>query len=358
MYKVVFWTGSINSHSSYVIDEFAKNNDVIIAYAERSFRNFTNFEIKHCKLTPISNKEDIISLVKSTKDYIHINNCFKVNPKYKIIKIALKLLVKENLTIISLFQEQYPYKGFIGKLRQLKWYWIYNYGLGSKHKLIGYCGQIAKISLIKSCVCRDKLFDFIYTPWYQNITEIKTQALPTFIMVGQLVRRKEILRVIQIFRTFNLNFKFKIIGDGVLRNKIISLIENDKRFEFLGSLQPFDVQKQYAKSDLLILASSFDGWGCSVNEAMSQGCRVLVSNSCGSSSLVSPKTGSIFKAGNWQDFRGKVQLEILKLPLSLKQKQEIIEYSQNISPEAEAIHLNKIFDFYFKKKERPTPPWS
>lgn len=361
MYNLVFWTGSVNFHNIQTLDHFGKNNNVIIAYHNRSFRDLTNVPVNNCSLVQLESKDDYIHLINQTAHYIHVNNAFKVHQGHEIIQAALKELVKRKYHLISLFQEQFPSNGILGWLRRFKWFWIYHFGLGRTHKAIGYCGLNAYTSLKRALVSTDLLHDFIYTPWYTKKLPPKMNKSITFIMVGQLVPRKAVIETINTFKSIHQNFIFKIIGDGVLKEPIKNLISDDPRFQYLGSLPPHAVQEQYNYSDILILSSSFDGWGCSTNEAISQGCKVIVSTACGSHVLTNyiPNSGYTFRYGDWHSLRQIAIKVINNGPLSIAEKKQIIKNALVLKPEVEACYLKELLDFSFKKiQPKPIAPWS
>lgn len=357
--NVVFWSGCVDMHTANVFNYLGQDNDVIIAYVDRSFRGYTEVIVPNCQLVNIETLADVFQLIEETSDYIHISNAFKVIPKHWILHRALKELVKKRCYLISLFQEQYPYNGLLGFMRRVKWMYTYNWGMGRTHKLIGYCGTKAYFSLRKAFVSKARLVEFIYTPWYNNSFTTTVTKISTFIMVGQLVPRKCIIETINIFKQINKDFVFKIIGDGFLKNEVINLIQNDSRFKYLGTLKPEEVQKEYSNSDVLILSSSFDGWGCSVNEAISQGCRVIVSDNCGSESLIrtNPMLGNVFHSGNWTELKQFIVSSIVEGPLDLKKKHSIKEWSQNISPQVEAEYLQEVLNSLYNSKPLPQAPW-
>lgn len=359
MFRVVFWTECINFHTLQLFECFGCYNDVVIAYCNRSFRGYVDLKINNCKTVQILDFEDCIKLMEETSDYIHISNAFKTDRKYAILKEALKELVRRKFNLISLFQEQYPYTGFKGFLRSVKWFYIYNFGIGKTHKLIGYCGQRAYISLRRSIVGKQKLAEFIYTPWYDEEMPIVLTDVPTFIMVGQLVERKRVIETVKIFKSLDKDFVFKIIGDGVQKKELEDLIHDDSRIKFLGRLSPSEVQREYAESDYLVLSSAFDGWGCSVNEAITQGCKVIVSDHCGASSLIldHPFLGLIFKSDDWNMFGDIVKDSILGGSLSYETKFQIKTWSKRISPHIESNYLTELLNSLHNGENNVHVPW-
>ena len=357
--NIVYWTASIDLHTIYVFDYLGKVHNVVVAYCQRSFRDYVNIDVSNCKLFEITTPSDIAQLLDITSDYIHISNAFKVMREHSILKKALSKLVKRHFTLISLFQEQYPYEGFLGYLRQIKWTWMYKFGLGRHHKLIGYCGEKAYRSLRLASIPDEKLAEFIYSPWYKASIQLTQTSKPTFIMVGQLVTRKRVIETILACKQIHADFDFKIIGDGPLKNKILNAICQDKRFRFLGTLPPEKVQKEYSSSDTLILSSAFDGWGCSVNEALSQGCRVIVSDSCGASSLIKAngRLGNVFKSDDWTQFTQLIKSYINAGSLNLSEKESIQRWSACIHPKVLAEYLNALLIWKFHNGNKPDAPW-
>lgn len=91
----------------------------------------------------------------------------------------------------------------------------------------------------------------------------------------------------------------KFIGNGPLYGELEYEIKEyslQKKVKLLGTKQQSQVPDYLSNSDILILPSVYDGWGAVVNEALQQGCYVLVSDASGASLLpqMEPKLGKIF----------------------------------------------------------------
>lgn len=96
--------------------------------------------------------------------------------------------------------------------------------------------------------------------------------------VGRLAPEKNLPRLIQSFRRVAPDgWKLLVVGDGPLRN----LVENQPDICWLGGKPWNEVPEALALADALILPSSFEPWGLVVNEAMTCGLPVLVSEKCG-----------------------------------------------------------------------------
>ncbi len=82
------------------------------------------------------------------------------------------------------------------------------------------------------------------------------------------------------------NFRMTVAGDGPLRNKMISFIDDNKLSDTVnmpGMLSGEETKKLMLQSDVFLATSSCkEGWGVTVNEAMGAGCAVVASASIGS----------------------------------------------------------------------------
>lgn len=93
-----------------------------------------------------------------------------------------------------------------------------------------------------------------------------------------------------------------VVGDGVEREPLESLaLELElRRARFLGALPPERLPAIWAASDLFVLASRHEPWGVVVNEALSAGLPVVVSDQVGAGvDLVQPgRNGERFAVGD------------------------------------------------------------
>lgn len=81
------------------------------------------------------------------------------------------------------------------------------------------------------------------------------------------------------------NFKLRFIGRGPLESemkKMVSRLKLDNYVEFLGSMPPESVRTYMEESEIFIATSDQnEGWGATVNEAMSSACAVVASHAIG-----------------------------------------------------------------------------
>ena len=107
----------------------------------------------------------------------------------------------------------------------------------------------------------------------------------TIVVVGRLVCQKKIDRVIRIAKKIkddNLPITIQIIGDGVLKNKLMDFAKNlnvDKHIQFLGyKKNPYPYIKA---ANLLLSTSENEGFSLVICEAMCLDIPVISTKTCG-----------------------------------------------------------------------------
>jgi glycosyltransferase involved in cell wall biosynthesis len=103
-----------------------------------------------------------------------------------------------------------------------------------------------------------------------------------FLFSGQLIERKNIFIVVKAFsRLKNTDIELNIVGSGELGPTIEKYIENDRRINLLGFVDPENIYHVYHKNDVFVLPSLDDGWALVVNEAMASGMPIIGTNEVG-----------------------------------------------------------------------------
>ena len=241
MRRIVFWTESLNMHTSCMFEELGKHIDVIAIYYIRGNRDFGELPFKNIKMFRISNKHEADKIIDEFKDCVHVNSALKLYDREDafILNYALRRMLKENYFVVSLYLEQYYYWGVKGLLRRLKWGLLFNFGYARKLKALGCCGYTGVIAHRKAFVPQKKLFDFIYTvptsdSYLINTTDTVQCKLGGFIdnteeshprrfvFVGQLRERKSIIELVNVFNSIDRDYELYIIGDGPQKTKLLN----------------------------------------------------------------------------------------------------------------------------------------
>ena len=133
----------------------------------------------------------------------------------------------------------------------------------------------------------------------------------TFLYVGRVVGCKNIELMLNAFTNMfanNVNVCLNIVGDGELLPQYRQQYGNYNNIIFSGKCVGESLVQQYHSSDVFILPSAHEPWGLVVNEAMSAGLPVIVSDQVGAAyDLVEGKeTGFIFKWNDANDLQQKM----------------------------------------------------
>lgn len=199
--------------------------------------------------------------------------------------------------------------------------------------------------------------------YFTDIPELVPSAnenIFNIIFVGSLVKRKDpetLLRA--LYSLPKDNWQAKFIGDGPLRKDLMRLVERtdlESKIEFLGNVKNDGILDYLANSDVLVLPSRHDGWGAVVNEALSQGTRVLVSSEAGASALVRNRShGAIFTPGD-DAVLARLLRFYMENGLTSSQRIEIATWARaSISARAAADYLLQLVSG--ETKGLANPPW-
>jgi glycosyltransferase involved in cell wall biosynthesis len=110
---------------------------------------------------------------------------------------------------------------------------------------------------------------------------------PSFLYVGRLSSEKNLSRLIAAFArvaTGAPDARLRLAGDGPLRADLTEQVRSlrlEHVVSFLGGLDQAALGAEYLRATALVLPSLREPWGLVVNEALSHGCPVLVSEACG-----------------------------------------------------------------------------
>lgn len=158
-------------------------------------------------------------------------------------------------------------------------------------------------------VSMEKLFKFSY--FVDGRTD-RAPRLPAgdhsfrILFLGQFIPRKrveDLLRVMPALRLRGINAQLRIIGNGPLRDtyqKEAKALGCSDLITIEGPIAPAEVPRAVQSADVVVLPSSYDGWGITVNEALHAGVPAIATTSCGASEILvsHPKWGGVYQAGD------------------------------------------------------------
>jgi glycosyltransferase involved in cell wall biosynthesis len=213
----------------------------------------------------------------------------------------------------------------------------------------------------------EKLYPFGYfrsTPRFDgNNNGFKARSTIEVVFVGQLVRRKGVdilLDAIGPLFTDYPNLILTIIGDGPERSQLEQQAAPiSSRITFAGKMSPPEIPGRLAAADVLVLPSRWDGWGLVVNEALSAGVPVIVSDQCGAAEVIhNGMNGYVVLNEDREGFRGSLRRCFdPKERATLRSAAKVS--SKSISTEAVAPYLIQSLEHMLDGSSfRPSPPWA
>lgn len=154
---------------------------------------------------------------------------------------------------------------------------------------------------------------------YKNNTE---KSVFTIISVGGGMKIKNNLAICKAINEIkDIQIKFIVIGKlGVQGNKI----KDYKFVEYYENLPHEEVLEKMQQSDLYIQNSYFETFGLSITEAISKGCKILVSKNVGALSIMDSLNEDMIIVNN-ED----IQEIIGKIKLTYKRRNQKKEYIKN-----------------------------
>jgi|SRR5690554_920114 len=151
--------------------------------------------------------------------------------------------------------------------------------------------------------------------------EYKLKGKKVVLFVGRFIPEKGLSlflnRMAQIIRD-NDDFQFVFVGDGVEKEKLLSLVKGHKLEEkvvFPGKFQAEELYGWYACASGFLLPSLFEPFGAVVNEALIFGLTVLCSQFAGASTLIHQGNGYVFNPSDKSDSINKFNLFMEKIPI-------------------------------------------
>lgn len=135
----------------------------------------------------------------------------------------------------------------------------------------------------------------------------------SFLFVGRIIPLKNLELMIDAFLAAfgeSTNVKLRIVGDGDLLTDLRNKYLSTKNVMFTGGKFGDELISEYVNASALILPSYNEQWGLVVNEAMSAGLPVIVSDQVGAAwDLVKGRdTGFIFRYDDVEDLADKMRI--------------------------------------------------
>ncbi len=262
----------------------------------------------------LSKKIDIKVIVLSKK---YKNYQFKINRKFYQFLDKIEFPQKKIHQIISKFNPQFiifggyrlKYNSYINKIIKEKnikfYYWLERLDTSKKiktalikiffKKILPKADGIMAIGKEAEKFYKSFNHNVINLPYsikFENIirdSKIKKKKVK-FLFVGQLIKRKGINIILQLFNLKKYsNCEMIIVGDGEYKNEVLKLCKKNKHVKYFNFQNKNELKKIYLSSDILIFLSKFDGWGVVALEAMNYGLLIISTNNAGVAEIIPKK---------------------------------------------------------------------
>ncbi len=238
-------------------------------------------------------------------------------PEYWLQAIILLLRKKTFACFCDSTKYDNPQRLFVGQLKRVFFRWcsgIFCYGQRAAEYVRLYGATPEKI--IHRCQAAALYEGYSrQLALGRRLAEHKVAAPPRFLYVGRLSREKSIehlILAIDRLRKSSPAVKLVVVGGGPEETRLKGLCRQlniEENVLFAGPKHDADLFSEYLKATALVLPSYSEPWGLVVNEALSHGCPVIVSDRCGCvpELVINGKTGYSFEWGNLSDLADKLQ---------------------------------------------------
>lgn len=233
-------------------------------------------------------------------------------------------------------------------LREVRYRWHALMWKNHIHRILAL-GEMTADSLVRFGFDREKIIEFGYFPAIADTTKKVAQNVRDghpfeILVVASHERWKRIDLILQAVATQAENCHLTIVGTGTLSRRLKDLsttLSFKHPITWIDRLPNAEVQQRMAQSDLLILASDYDGWGAVINEALGVGTPAICSSACGAKSLTQYGLPiQVFSSGDLSALRHMLEAQLVQGELSVKDRQRTRQLAEaTISPRAAAKRL-------------------
>lgn len=164
---------------------------------------------------------------------------------------------------------------------------VFCYGIRSKQYVASYGIDPQKIfdGCQAAALARD--YDAVAIQSYYGSNSFSSASSSKFLYVGRLAKQKGLFDLLDAFcriREHNPEATLDLVGSGLLEEDLRQRARRlgiESAVAFLGIKTPEDIGRLLMSSAAMVLPSHTEPWGLVVNEALSFGCPVVVSDVCG-----------------------------------------------------------------------------
>jgi glycosyltransferase involved in cell wall biosynthesis len=180
-----------------------------------------------------------------------------------------------------------------------------------------------------------------------RITHRASPNAPRYLYVGRLSKEKALDTLLYAFGKVNAkkpSATLNIVGGGPERKKLVDLSKRlnlSRSVCFAGSKSGKELFAEYSIATCFVLPSRSEPWGLVVNESLSYGCPVIVSENCGCAPdlVVEGKTGFVHKVDDVNDLSDKMLMAPGHFSKIRQTAISCIELMENYNPDIAATQI-------------------
>ncbi len=183
---------------------------------------------------------------------------------------------------------------------------VFCYGLRSAEYIKSYGVEAKKITFPCQAAALPHEYDATAVRHFYHTVTLDYCIAPRFIYIGRLAKEKGLIDAFVAFsevRKLHPRGHFDLFGVGPIRDELVAKTQElgvAAATTFHGSRDLSEIAPLLLQSTALLLPSYSEPWGLVVNEALSYGCPVIVSDHCGCvpELVIDGVTGYSFETGN------------------------------------------------------------
>lgn len=346
---LIFWQPNKNIHEAAYIKRLSFIvGRVTVVYKgdfsrERQSVGFDNVDYGCANLIRCTDCSSLpAAALDSSSNAVHLLTGIR---SFELTSAAFNILKKFNVRIF-LISEARNFLGIRGAIKVVESI-IYEQEIHSRLNGVLAMGRLGCRWFKRAGYPVTKIYPFCYAVEY-DATPFSSRCdfdgeCFRVVYIGQLIQRKSVNLLFEALKTFSPRARREllVVGDGPqlsdLKIQARDLVDT-WCVDFLMPMHNKMINGLLRSCDILVLPSRWDGWGVVVNEALHAGCKVVVSNCCGSENLVNSMCGAVFKSGNLKSLRGALSA-VAAMPNDIEHRNRVIAYSSEFSPERMANYL-------------------
>lgn len=316
--SLVFVSNFFNHHQKFISDEFVK----LLGYGY-TFIEMIPMDVERQKLGYVEYDEPYLLRTHISEDN-HQKALKLINEADVVItgfasKKFLNNRIKKGKIIF-----RYSERLFKGKYKLIKFpirFIRYNFWNPRNKQIYLLCSSAyTSADFKKMFLFKNKSFKWGYFPevhTYNDIDQlIRRKEQNSILWCGRIIDFKHLEHAIYAVKKLidkKYDIHFNIIGDGVLKEHFIELVNDlgiEKNVKFLGIVRSNVVRSYMEKSSIYLFTSNFDeGWGAVLNESMNSACAVISSHAAGAAPfLISHNiNGLLYTSGDVDELTSHIE---------------------------------------------------